>query len=422
MNVRLFIALVTGLFVNHLDYLQTPQLNFSISCIILKLYILFDAAIVLLDPLAFRTNIVILPVVVLFYQFFLPDQCLFGSYQRPENQPLEKHQKVLQLKKTSKTSQKHSRMAFNFGTGPKTDPYINYCFGVFMIICVSVSMTLNPLIMYSYTRKPKSVQNFLFKVIAVSDFLTNLIPGIFMIYVFFGTVEFKYTTLTQLPEFLSCTFGCISQVTTSLMAVTRMISVIKPFFRVEFKLVLIYLIFYTIYMGIGNAWDLVLTGMRNAQYKERGRNITEKWSHGNANDLEVNSTIENLNKFVCFVMNMTHCILGLLCSFIVVGYLQSRKPIGGSATADHARKLKSCHTILIMNIPYIISIVSNFLSFYQVIEIDFQLVNHYMLPILTSAYNPCVIAIRTNALKGLKRDQMGAMIKRDRMQLRPKGG
>ena len=203
------------------------------------------------------------------------------------------------------------------------------------------------------------------------------------------------------------------------MAVTRMISVIKPFFRVEFKLVLIYLIFYTFYMGVGNAWDLVLTGMRNAQ--NGSQNDTEKWSHGTYVDLTVNSTIETLNKFVCFVMNMTHCILGLVCSFIVVGYLQSRKPIGGSVqSADHARKLKSCHTILIMNIPYIISIVSNFLSFYQVIEIDFQLVNHYMLPILTSAYNPCVIAIRTNALKGLKRGQMGAKIKRNRMQLRPK--
>ena len=271
-----------------------------------------------------------------------------------------------------------------------------------MLLCVLVSTTLNPLIYFCYTRKPKSIQNFLFKVIAVSDFLTNLIPGIFMIYVFFGTVEFKYTTLTQLPEFLSCTFGCISQVTTSLMAVTRMISVIKPFFRVEFKWIFGYLIFYTVYMGIGNAGSLVVTEMKSIRKSNENQyNLVPQTGEEEEKFDQALDTIETLNKHVCFVMNMAHCILGLLCSFIVVGYLQKQSSVGGSA--EHARKLRSCRTILIMNIPYMISIISNFLAFYQVIALDFRLVNHYMLPILTSAYNPCVVAARTDALRVVRR-------------------
>jgi hypothetical protein len=96
-------------------------------------------------------------------------------------------------------------------------------------------------------------------------------------------------------------------------------------------------------------------------------------------------------------MNMAHCILGLLCSFIVVGYLRFQTPVEGGT--ELAKKLRSCHTILIMNIPYLITIISNFLAFYQVVKTDFNLVNHYMFPILTSAFNPCVIVARTSTLK-----------------------
>ena len=285
-------------------------------------------------------------------------------------------------------------MTFEFGAGPKHDPYINYTCAGFMIICFIVSTVLNPLIFYSYTKKSKTIQNFLFKLIAVTDFLTNLAPTLFMSYVFLNKIKFEYTFGNQIPEFFSCTFGCISQVTTTMMAVTRMISIIKPFFRVKFKWVLAYLIFYAIYMSIGNAGSLIITGIKNA------KNISEEEyqvmleHHGNHLDFSV-ATIETLNKFVCFVMNVLHCFLGIVCSFVTVGYL--RVIVSGST--EQARKLKSCNTILIMNVPYVISIVSNFLAFYQVIGIDFKLVNHYMLPILTSAFNPCVIVARTDAIK-----------------------
>ena len=286
-------------------------------------------------------------------------------------------------------------MTFTFGAGPKHDPYINYSFAAFMIVCFIISTSLNPLIFYSYTKKNKTIQNFLFKVIASTDFLTNLVPTLFMSYVFLSKMQFEYTFNNQLPEFFSCTFGCISQVTTTMMAVTRMISILKPFFIVKFKWVLAYLIFYAIYMSIGNAGGLIITGIRDSN------NISEKEyqimlkEHGNKLDFTSVATIEILNKFLCFAMNVFHCFLGIFCSFVTVGYLRSI--VGGSA--EQVRKLKSCNTILIMNIPYVISIISNFLAYYQVIGIDFKLVNHYLLPILTSAFNPCVIVARTPALK-----------------------
>ncbi|KAL5263927.1 hypothetical protein ACHWQZ_G005121 [Mnemiopsis leidyi] len=289
-------------------------------------------------------------------------------------------------------------MTFTFDTGERSDRNINYFLGSFMVLCVITSTLLNPLIGFSYTKKRKTIQNFLFKVIAASDFITTLIPGIFISYVFFSSIKFEYTFKTEIPEFLSCTFGCISQVTTTMMAVTRMISILKPFLRVKFKVVLAYLIFYAVYMALGNAGSLIVAYMKEARnYTAAGTNTKDSYE----DQIE---TLKSLNKFVCFVMNMIHCIMGVLCSFVSVGYLRF---IIGTGSAEQARKLKSCYTILIMNIPYIFSIVSNFLAFFKVLKIDFKLVNHYLIPILTSAFNPCVIMIRTNVIQELKESAAG---------------
>eukprot|EP00116_Pleurobrachia_bachei_P005650 sb/3465912/ len=303
-----------------------------------------------------------------------------------------------------------SNMTFDFGAPTHYNTILNYMFGVFMVGCFLISTILNPLIYYSYTYKNKTIQNFLFKVIAVTDFMTNLVPTIFMAYVFLSRVQFKYTFVNQLPEFFSCTFGCISQVTTTMLAVTRMISIIRPFLRVRFKLVLAYLIFYAIYMSFGNAGSLIITGIKDHQRitdgMDNGRSVrhaneTHNEVHGNYSNHHNNHldlsvlTLETLNKFVCFVMNVLHCFIGIVCSFATVLYLRCIM-VGNT---EGARKLKSCTTILIMNVPYVTSIISNFVAFYQLVNIDFKLVNHYMLPILTSAFNPCVIVARTNALR-----------------------
>ena len=278
-------------------------------------------------------------------------------------------------------------MTFDFGTGSTYEPVLNYSLGVFAIICFLVSTLLNPLIFYVYTKKQRSILNLLFKVIALSDFLTNLLPATFISYVFLSSIDFdRNTFMNQIPEFLCCTFGCISQVTVTLMAITRMVKIIRPFCTVEVKWVLSYLIFYAVYMAFGNAGSLVIAGIKDA----------EKGDDEGHTDL---TTLEAVNKFACFTMNMLHCFLGIVCSFITVFYLWVNMK---DNDAEALRlKLRSSNTILIMNIPYVISIVTHFLALDPNIGIDLSLVKHYMIPIMTSAFNPCVIVARTNTLKSM---------------------
>ena len=276
-------------------------------------------------------------------------------------------------------------MTFDFGTGSSYESFLNYILGVFAVICAIISTLLNPLIFYVYTKKQKNIMNVLFKVIAISDFLTNLLPATFMSYDFLSSVKFnQHTFLNQLPEVICCTFGCVSQVTVTLMAITRMIKIIRPFFSVEVKWVLAYLIFYTIYMALANAASLVIVGV-----EEKGEDNV-----GESSNLD---TLKSVNMYACFSMNMFHCFVGLVCSFITVGYLWINM-MGNEAEALRL-KLRSSNTILLMNVPYVISIVAHFLALNEDIGMDLSLVKHYMIPIMTSAFNPCVIVARTNTMK-----------------------
>ena len=273
-------------------------------------------------------------------------------------------------------------MTFDFDTDPKYEPYLNYSFGVFAIICALVSTVLNPLIVYFWHRKPRSVKNLLFVVVAISDFLTNLVPTPFISYVFLSPENFnQFSILNQIPEFLCCTFGCISQVTVSLMALTRMIKIIRPFLKIKFRWVLSYLIAYAVYMAFGNVGHLVAAVI--------------KGGHNQNENLDM-SLLEKWNKFACFSINLVHCFVGIICSLVTVGYLLiNMKGIG-----DKSSKLRGSNTILIMNIPYVVSIVTNLLARYQAVQLNFSLVNHYIIPIFTSAFNPCVVLTRTKNLRG----------------------
>ena len=272
-------------------------------------------------------------------------------------------------------------MTFDFGTDPKNEPYLNYSFGVFTIVCSLVSTILNPVVIYFWLRKERSVKNLLFVVVAISDFFTNLVPAPFISYVFLSPENFnQFSIFNQIPEFLCCTFGCISQVTVSLMALTRMIKIVRPFLKIKFRWVLSYLIAYTVYMALGNVGHLVAAVM--------------KGGHNQNENLDM-SLLEKWNKFACFSINLAHCFLGIICSLVAIGYLRmNMKGIG-----DKAPKLKGSNTILIMNIPYLVSIVTNLLARYQAVQLNFTLVNHYIIPIFTSAFNPCVVLTRTKNLR-----------------------
>ena len=94
----------------------------------------------------------------------------------------------------------------------------NLC-GALMILLFLISSTLNPLVYYCFTRQKPTLTNYLFKLVAVLDFLANLpsaiVAGLALSAPRYGV--FWPSTL----GLISCVCGCVAQATTSLLAVTR---------------------------------------------------------------------------------------------------------------------------------------------------------------------------------------------------------
>ena len=288
-------------------------------------------------------------------------------------------------------------MTFDFETNSRWEPYLNYSFGFFTIVTVLLSTILNPLILHLRQKEKKSTRNFLLNVVAVSDFLRNLLPATFISYVFLSSIEFdQYKFFNQIPEFFCCTFGCISQCTATLMAITRMIDIIKPIYSIKFKWVLTYLTCYTIYMVLGNAGFLLYYGIQSTHETEVG---SEKFT-------AVMTFLEMWNKYFCSVMNLFHCMLGILCSFITVAYHRlSSKSVSQyhnmnvKKNGEQALKLQESNTILIMNLVYVVSIVFSVQLLLGSLDLNKGLFSHYMIPIFTCGFNLLVVVTRTDILK-----------------------
>ncbi|KAL5249028.1 hypothetical protein ACHWQZ_G018017 [Mnemiopsis leidyi] len=105
-----------------------------------------------------------------------------------------------------------------------------------------VSTLLNPFVVAFYRQDGKDrLSRKLFLLIGISDLLTNSYPVLHILYfcvapnIDFSTIidyrhpvdpTFKHYTI---PSLFVCSFGCLSQVSTFVLAIVRMISVYRPF-------------------------------------------------------------------------------------------------------------------------------------------------------------------------------------------------
>ena len=91
--------------------------------------------------------------------------------------------------------------------------------GVLMILLFLISSTLNPLIYYCFTRQKSSIINYLFKIVAVLDFLANL-PSLVVAVLSLSPTRYGVFWPSTLG-LVSCVTGCVAQATTTLLAITR---------------------------------------------------------------------------------------------------------------------------------------------------------------------------------------------------------
>ena len=259
---------------------------------------------------------------------------------------------------------------------------LNYTVGTVLILCFLTSTVLNPLLLYHHsTTRKQGITTLLFVSLAFSDFLTNLItPVVYTIFLFLPQVVSQSKPVIGIFCNLSCSTGCFSVCVTTLLAITRFFKITNPFVRTKKRILMKFLPAYTCFIFVANA----MISLANTKF--------------------LLGDYLNLVITVCTFANFSMCTLGVIFSIMTVVYVHFLKP---SSPTDHVTK-KVCGTILLMNIVYVITLLLSvipFLSLMKLVQgidllaLNFKFLCFFVMPLLTSAWNPIVIIARSRQIQ-----------------------
>ena len=181
---------------------------------------------------------------------------------------------------------------------------------------------------------------------------------------------------------IACAAGCLSQCSTTILAVTRFLKIVNPFVRIKKRFVISYLVLYNIFMFVINVMKAV--------------NIY----------IKVPVLLFFIPVKICAFVTVIHCLIGIIFSAFTVIYVYFVKPV---SQTDHVTR-RVCGTILLMNIVYIVNVCCSllpiiaYLGFIPMSSVSTTLYNmvvssYFVLPFLTSAWNPIVLFARVQTIR-----------------------
>ena len=178
------------------------------------------------------------------------------------------------------------------------------------------------------------------------------------------------------------------QVTTCLLAVTRMVQILFPFLYFRQKVVILYLSVYTTYMVINNTTYYV---------------ALEFFSHL--------KTVQKIGLDMCIWINFAHCVVGLTASTTTVIYLLLKRQSPGDCRPQ--RNLRGCVTIFLMNVPYLVSVITILnVKLLLPSQVSFREILFAWLPFCTSGLNPIMILLRMKKARSTVKYKMLLMMGR----------
>eukprot|EP00116_Pleurobrachia_bachei_P010203 sb/3470465/ len=177
---------------------------------------------------------------------------------------------------------------------------VNYLVGLVFISSFFIGISLNPfIIMFNWTKRQSAI-SLLFVITASADMIVSILIPLFYASLMVQPRIIFYNYMYEMYIVcIMCTFGCTSQVTTSLLGVVRLIKVLNPFYKINNKYLVIYCLLHVGYMFV----QVIFIIMLILGKLENHKNILQKLV------------------LACFIISTLHCILGSVCSAITVGVL-----------------------------------------------------------------------------------------------------
>ena len=183
-----------------------------------------------------------------------------------------------------------------------SDKTINITIGTLLILPWLISTSLNPLLFWYFRRIKKRSGALLKKYLATTDFLTNVWAPLAYSYFMLtpDLVPLSHVVLRYVRTW-ACIFGCFSQILSFLLAVTRAVKIVFPFYNLKQGYTTGYMVCYFIYMIVNNGTYFVVSEF--FQETEWGLKLLK------------------IGLDLCFWANFSHSCAGVFISVFTVLYL-----------------------------------------------------------------------------------------------------
>jgi hypothetical protein len=260
-------------------------------------------------------------------------------------------------------------------TGEKT---ANYILGILFIFLWTISFSVNP-ILFQYFRTTKTKTTNLFKCLSVTDFITNLWCPLTYAYCMLSPKIFPSSYIVlRYNRIWTCMIGCFSQVIGFLLAVYRAAMIIRPKNTLEPKHGMIYFGGFITFMAV----DVTILFIISEFF------IEDSWT----------GKVMKIFMEMCIWSNLAHCSLAVfisVCTLLHIYYRIKKNP--GN---NNAKYISSCITILLLNMPYLITVVTCVVIRWATTnQINMHEFIFGWVPIVTSVINPMVIATRNSVAR-----------------------
>ena len=295
----------------------------------------------------------------------------------------------------------------------ETDVYLNYIWGVLILVLFIISTLLNPVVFIFNYNQPRSAASLLYLMLSASDFLTTLLRPIILSYELLkpGLDDYKSdcTTTKIFRENYNNLFGEVSATTTACLAIMRFIAIQFPFYRPRKKIMVGAIVTWTL-ICVTPLIIYTLLACNNQGYN----GVRANWIR----PAQTFFFVENMSAAHFVKINTIRYLLTSVIALVasgltVVAMLRNKK------TPNARSRNKGCITIVVMNAALIIDvIVYNLDAIPAVFDPDSSKNTFYNTTanlrlfvvlnggVFLSAFNPLVIVIFSSQIKDFIRAKL----------------
>ena len=233
----------------------------------------------------------------------------------------------------------------------ETDVYLNYIWGVLILVTSIISTLLNPVVFIFNYNQPRSTASLLYMMLSASDFLTTLLRPIILSYELFKPGLDSYATGCTATKIFRGSyknmFDELSSTTTACLAIMRFIAIQFPFYRPRKRIMFSAIVTWTLICVIP-----VTTYTLLACNNQGDNGVHAKWIRPAQIFLLTDSrNMADIIK-ITTIKYMINCIIALVASGLtVVAMFRNKK------TPNARSRNKGCITIVVMNAALIIDVI-----------------------------------------------------------------